>query len=928
MRLQSLLFAPLFVIVGFSQAAADSWVQVGPLARDTRSAAIHPSDPSLIYATVNMEGPVLFQTRDGGSAWSPVPAPGSAVVFDPNNPDVCYAYGSKLQKSIDGGMTWAEISSFYTLSLAIDPANSNRIFAGTFGPTGANNVCRSVDGGASWTCSALESWFGSGVSAIVVDPGNGDVVYAATAGDFDNPGRGIFKSTDAGATWTNISTTSFYAEVSCLVMNPSDPDVLLAGTTFGGFAPQGILKSVDAGATWTQSSTGLPDYIGVYDMAIDPLQPDIVYVATSDGFYRSVNEGADWTRMSSAPGFVNTVDLCASMPNVMCLATGGGVFVSNDTGATFTQLGAPPSDMMSIVVDQGNGNVLYATGRGTFKSLNRGASWSDLSFVSLGTVIRQDPNNRQVLYLGNFYFGPTTPNSWIQKTSNGGSTWPVVLRDVAVNDIVVARSNSAVVYAGGFAKRDVGGVFKSADAGAHWTTMAGIPTNSIAVHPGNAAVVYLGGDTGLFKSIDGGATWLPIQNGLDQPSSGHVLEVQIDPGQPQTVYCGTSIQGVFKSLDGGINWTHLTSPLTDCRAIAIDPIDTHVVYASSWRGVVCVTVDGGEQWQQLGTAMVGGENLVLDPTDRDVLYSALDGIWGYERTSQCAMPVIASHLPDVVDLSQCDTGCALTFGVQTADDYSQVAVVALEHMTGSTWIQVDQIAAPLPVSEWQLEYHVDGSETPGQHLFRCVARGVDGSRAASAAVEVTFSVGPVPTFFSSIESAYVDGSVRIRWSTEGTADAQGFNVCRKRAGSEFRRLNEELIAARGDYELVDSDVEARVTYAYQVEAVTESGAWLSPMTSVSIPAFTLQLVQNRPNPFNPSTTISFEMPVASTARLEIYDVSGHLVATVLNRPIRAGRNDAKWDGRDFAGRPASSGVYFYRLTALGQVLTKRMVLLK
>jgi hypothetical protein len=231
-------------------------------------------------------------------------------------------------------------------------------------------------------------------------------------------------------------------------------------------------------------------------------------------------------------------------------------------------------------------------------------------------------------------------------------------------------------------------------------------------------------------------------------------------------------------------------------------------------------------------------------------------------------------------------------------------------------------------ADWTLTSVFDGHFADGEHFFRVVVREVDGARAATEPVIVTADRG-VPVLFSGIESHYSAGAVKVRWTIESGAGIQGFNVYRASLPeSEFRRINDNVIPSGGESEYADHDVRAGTTYSYRVGAVDEDSEWLSQTTSLTVPMAALELLQNHPNPFNPSTTISFRVPERTHARLAVYGVDGKMITTLLNETVAPGTVSVDWNGRDAAGNLVSSGVYFYSLTARGRTLTKKMLLLK
>jgi hypothetical protein len=128
----------------------------------------------------------------------------------------------------------------------------------------------------------------------------------------------------------------------------------------------------------------------------------------------------------------------------------------------------------------------------------------------------------------------------------------------------------------------------------------------------------------------------------------------------------------------------------------------------------------------------------------------------------------------------------------------------------------------------------------------------------------------------------------------------------------------------------DCDVEPGMTYRYRVSVVEASGLrTLFETEEISTPEMPLSLHQNHPNPFNPSTTISYYLPASSPVRLEVYDTAGRLVSRLIDGVVEErGTHSIGWRGLDGSGRSVSSGVYFYRLTVGKETISKKMVLLR
>jgi hypothetical protein len=171
--------------------------------------------------------------------------------------------------------------------------------------------------------------------------------------------------------------------------------------------------------------------------------------------------------------------------------------------------------------------------------------------------------------------------------------------------------------------------------------------------------------------------------------------------------------------------------------------------------------------------------------------------------------------------------------------------------------------------------------------------------------------------------------VRLSWTIRSSDGLVGYNVYRSRAEDDgFVNVSGGLLPAERGTAFDDGDARPGATYYYRLGAVDADGEFLSYTVSVTTPVWRTELEQNRPNPFNPSTTISFYLSRAGHATLIVYDATGHRVRTLVDRTLPFGAHDVHWDGTSDAGTRVGSGVYFCRLRAGKEVFTKKMTLLK
>jgi photosystem II stability/assembly factor-like uncharacterized protein len=272
-------------------------------------------------------------------------------------------------------------------SLAIDPSNSQTLYAGTWG----NWLYKSSDGGTSWLESA-NGLDGSVVPSLALDPSNPKILYAGT--DY-----GVYKSTNGGTSWAAFSS-GLNGGVQCVAIDPSNSQTLYAG----------VFKSTTGGVSWTEFSNGLPS-IDMRSLAIDPSNSQTLYAGIyTYGVFKSTNGGTNWTDASS--GLTNGVIIClvidpANSQTLYAGTDGGGVCKSSNGGSSWvaTSSGLTNNSVWSLAIDPSNSQILYAgtDGGGVCKSSNGGATWVEYSgglTSSSAWSLAIDPSNSQILYAG------------------------------------------------------------------------------------------------------------------------------------------------------------------------------------------------------------------------------------------------------------------------------------------------------------------------------------------------------------------------------------------------------------------------------------------------------------------------------------------------------------------------------------------------
>jgi len=189
----------------------------------------------------------------------------------------------------------------------------------------------------------------------------------------------------------------------------------------------------------------------------------------------------------------------------------------------------------------------------------------------------------------------------------------------------------------------------------------------------------------------------------------------------------------------------------------------------------------------------------------------------------------------------------------------------------------------------------------------------------------------IGTMLAGFDALFNGDAIEVSWSLDRNSEIPEFFISRmESAGSSFAEIPGASIARdQMKFTFTDRDFGGGESYRYRVEYLDGTDRrFLFETEAVQTPMLPLSLAQNRPNPFNPSTMIIFYLPEPARAALEIFDVNGRCVRVLRDCAMQQGEHSVEWDGRDGRGNPLSSGVYFYRLTAGTEKISKKMVLLK
>ena len=546
-----------------------------------------------------------------------------SIAVHPANPGIIYigTASGGLWKSVNGGASWQSVmdrEGAYSMGwVTLDPQNPNIVWVGT----GERNSQRSVaygdgvykseDGGRSWKNVGLKN--SEHIGRIVVDPKNSDIVYVAAQGPLWSAGgdRGLYKTTDGGKSWTQVLAISENTGVSDVVLDPRNPDVVIASsyqrrrhffTLIDGGPESAIHRSTDGGKTWTKVSTGLPnEELGRIGLAISPQNPDIVYANVEaanrkGGIYRSSDNGVTWQKMSDYnQGSMYYGDIFADPTQFDRIYVPDVLFqVSDDGGRTLRPLGtrAMHVDNHIIWIDPHNpDHYLVGNDGGLYRSLDRGQTWVFFENLPLAQYYDVDVDNVVPFY--NVYGGLQDNNS-VGMPSRTKSDHGILNSDVFVTqggdgfvsrvdpedpNIIYAELQHGVIVRFDKRTQERIGIQPQEAKGDvplrwNWDT-------PFIISPHRAQRLYMAAQF-LFRSDDRGNSWHKVSPDLTRQVQRNALPVMGKVWGPDAVAKNTS-----------------TALYSNISAVAESPKKEGMLWVGTDDGLIQVSEDGGTTWRKI-----------------------------------------------------------------------------------------------------------------------------------------------------------------------------------------------------------------------------------------------------------------------------------------------------------------------------------------
>jgi photosystem II stability/assembly factor-like uncharacterized protein len=666
--------------------SALEWRSIGPFRGGrTVGAAGIADQPNVFFIGVNNGG--VWKTDDAGRTWNPIfddQPTGSigAIAVAPSNPNVLYvasgeglqrpdlSVGDGLYKSTDGGKTWRHLGlrdGQQIPAILVDPNNPDRLFVAVlghpYGPNSERGVFRSVDGGQSFQ-KILYKDDRTGAIDLAFDPTNPRIVYAVLwqaqqgpweNGAFSGPNSGLFKSTDGGDNWTQLTggLPTFEQGLGRLGIGiaPSDRNrmyaLVEAGGGGGGRArggngggAGGLYLSDDAGTTWTRVNSENRISGRGSDFAcvrVDPNNKDVIYVANTST-YRSDDAGKSFTAIKGAPGGddYHAVWINPKNPDILLLALDQGATISLNHGRTWSSwYNQPTAQFYHVSTDH---QVPYWVYGGQQESGSAGVAsrgndgeitfreWHPVGAAEYAYVA-PDPLNPRYVYGGGM--GGNTVSRWDRVTGEVEHFGPQgSFRHVRTFPVLFSPKDPHVLYVG------FQSVVKTADGGKTWETISpdlsretyDLPANvaaypeaaktqatrrgvvySLGPSPLDVNVLWAGTDDGLIHlTRDGGKNWKNLTPPAMKPWS-KVSQLDASHFDDRSVYAAINSlrlddwkPHIFRTHDNGLTWKEIVHGLPDgpINVVREDPVRKGLLFAGSELSVF-VSFNDGDDWQPL-----------------------------------------------------------------------------------------------------------------------------------------------------------------------------------------------------------------------------------------------------------------------------------------------------------------------------------------
>lgn len=888
----------------------------------------------------------ILRTTDGGATWisqtSPVTAALFAVYFIDSDNGIIVGQNGTILRTTDGGVNWTSQASGTTVilrAISFTDANTGIVV----GPTGT--ILKTTDGGVTWNTLI------SGTTATLTGVSFTDTSTATAVGSSGT----ILRTSDGGTTWVG-QTSNTTNQLNAVRFFDANTGITVGGTGV-------TLRTTDGGTTWTNQQTLITsnNLRGVFFTDTN----NGTAVGLSGTILRTTDGGTTWTSQTSPLPSASLYDVLFTDVNTgIIVGSGGTVLRTSNAGATWVDNSLAISSHLEAVAFIGP-DTGYAVGSGgtIIKTVDGGANWVsqssgtsnwlyDVSFsdVNTGTVVGDAETILRTTDGGNTW---VTQNSGvfpsyeavsftdantgtlvgalgvIRRTTDGGLTWDFQVSGTsnAFRDVHFFDTNNGIAVG-------LGGLYLTTDdGGTTWTSQAGITANniwSISFITNNTGTVV--GDGGaILKSIG----LAPPPPALSLPSNG-ATDVSINPIFKWRPSIWATTYRLQVSSDSSF-----TMPIMDQSGIfdtlySASGLDHNTTY--HWR-VNAANAEGTSDWSTVWSFTTIGPFSPSLISVNDVPND--QGGWVTLKWNASSLDTNVTTMPYYSIWRAIPPEMQIPEGYRQRTENSQEVAHRTKELRGEsyTWEWIaNQPAHRLPEYAFTAPTLYDSmATTTGMHYFFVSAHTSDPNVFYDSNVDSGYSVDNLaPHIPDSLSATVIGNAIALDWSKPIDSDFRNFAVYRDTIGG-FEPTTPYALVVENAF--VDSNIVSGQEFFYKISALDFAGneSGYSSEVSSMVTSITnddsripkkFGLNQNYPNPFNPTTTIRYQVPRSSDVKIDIYNLLGQKVRTLLNDRREPGFYEAVWDGRNDSGVQVGSGVYIYRMTAGDYTKVRKMILVR